>query len=80
MRNPVTIPLTKDKTRNLITGFDNILSIADNDPENDFKPGFEEMNDPTGSTILFLTNGAVSAINSELSATDLYEEICSPSK
>lgn len=67
MRNPVTIPLTKDKTRNLIVDLDNVTSLIDNNIENE-------------CLVTFVENGEISVVKSELSASDLYEEICSPSK
>lgn len=66
MRNPVTIPLTNDKSRNLIIDLENVNSIYDLDASK--------------SEITFVENGKECTIKSELSATDLYEEICSPSK
>lgn len=66
MRNPVTIPLTKDKTRILIISEDNLIGIID---------------DLSGKSLISINvNGQLLQESSESTASELYEEICSPSK
>lgn len=66
MRNPVTIPLTKDRKRNLIISFDNIIALGE---------------DNRGACLVTHSiSGNVHQEESEFSSTELFEEICSPSK
>lgn len=66
MRNPVIIPLTKDKTRNLIIDLERINAIWDTE---------------LGCCLEYqLADGNNEYAGSEFTASDLYEEICSPSK
>lgn len=67
MRKPVTIPLTKDKTRNLIIDLERINAIWDTEK---------------GSSLEYqLSNGNSHIVEGlEFTASELYEEICSPSK
>lgn len=65
MRNPVTIPLTKDKKKNLIIDLESVGCIIDRG---------------TGSIVAYSAPHGADCDESEFTATELYEEICSPSK